>query len=249
MTALPGGRRAQRPRLLDAGRRGRPGGRADRRATPKPPSRHRLVGKRADRLDLPAKLFGAAYLHDLAARHAARPRAAPARFSGQARRPRRGRHPARGGGAAVEILREANFVASILESEAAATALGAAEQTPLGGVATSRSGALRDRVAEGAAGAELPVARAAARAIEPPPPTAGYSRPYIAHGSMGPSCGLAVFEDGQLTVWTHAQGVYPLRMLLARVLRPRAGEHQGDPHQGAGTMATTAPTTRRSTRR
>ena len=61
------------------------------------------------------------------------------------------------------------------------------------------------------------------RPITPPEPsnrrrlTAGYSRPYIAHGSMGPSCGLAVFEGGELTVWTHAQGVYPLRMLLARV--------------------------------
>jgi CO/xanthine dehydrogenase Mo-binding subunit len=34
---------------------------------------------------------------------------------------------------------------------------------------------------------------------------------------MGPSCGVAQFQDGGLTVWTHAQGVYPLRMLLARV--------------------------------
>jgi CO/xanthine dehydrogenase Mo-binding subunit len=34
---------------------------------------------------------------------------------------------------------------------------------------------------------------------------------------MGPSCGVAQLSDGRLTVWTQAQGVYPMRQLLARV--------------------------------
>jgi CO/xanthine dehydrogenase Mo-binding subunit len=76
-----------------------------------------------------------------------------------------------------------------------------------------------------------------------PPPEASnrrrhqavYSRPYIAHGSIGPSCAVAWFEDGRLTVWTHAQGVYPLRSLVARVC-DRAVEDITVIHaQGAGT--------------
>jgi CO/xanthine dehydrogenase Mo-binding subunit len=52
---------------------------------------------------------------------------------------------------------------------------------------------------------------------------------------MGPSCGLAVFEGGQLTVWTHAQGVYPLRMLLARVCALAPTSIKVIHAQGAGT--------------
>jgi CO/xanthine dehydrogenase Mo-binding subunit len=36
---------------------------------------------------------------------------------------------------------------------------------------------------------------------------------------MGPSCGLALFRDGRLSVWTHCQGVYPLRGALARAFK------------------------------
>jgi CO/xanthine dehydrogenase Mo-binding subunit len=39
------------------------------------------------------------------------------------------------------------------------------------------------------------------------------------HGSIGPSCAIAVFDNGSLTVWTHTQGVYPQRNSLAQLLR------------------------------
>ena len=44
------------------------------------------------------------------------------------------------------------------------------------------------------------------------------SRPYIAHASMSPSCALAEFRDGHLTVRSHGQGMHPLRKNLAPVL-------------------------------
>jgi nicotinate dehydrogenase subunit B len=47
---------------------------------------------------------------------------------------------------------------------------------------------------------------------------ATYSKPFIAHASIAPSCALASFEDGVLTVSTHSQGVVPLRVALARAL-------------------------------
>jgi len=52
------------------------------------------------------------------------------------------------------------------------------------------------------------------RAIE-----ATYTRPYQAHGSIGPSCAVAQFIDGAMTVWTHTQGVYPDRQGIAEMLR------------------------------
>jgi nicotinate dehydrogenase subunit B len=67
------------------------------------------------------------------------------------------------------------------------------------------------------------------RTIGPPPPSeptpgttrheATYTRMHVAHASVAPSCGLAVYRDGRLTVWTHSQGVYPLRDALARTLK------------------------------
>jgi nicotinate dehydrogenase subunit B len=46
-----------------------------------------------------------------------------------------------------------------------------------------------------------------------------YLRPYQLHASIGPSCAVALAEAGALTVWTHAQGVYPLRAALAEMLQ------------------------------
>jgi nicotinate dehydrogenase subunit B len=48
---------------------------------------------------------------------------------------------------------------------------------------------------------------------------ARYTRPYMMHGAIGPSCSVAQFIDGKMTVWTHTQGVYPLRAALADLLR------------------------------
>ncbi len=44
--------------------------------------------------------------------------------------------------------------------------------------------------------------------------SAQYSKPYIMHGSIGPSCAVALFENGKLNIWSHSQGVYPLRASL-----------------------------------
>jgi nicotinate dehydrogenase subunit B len=48
---------------------------------------------------------------------------------------------------------------------------------------------------------------------------ATFTRPYQAHGSIGPSCAVAQFVDGAMTVWTHTQGVYPDREGIAEMLK------------------------------
>lgn len=60
--------------------------------------------------------------------------------------------------------------------------------------------------------------------LQSPPTTAvttvhlRLERPYIMHGSIGPSAALARLQDGDLTIWTHTQGVYPLRLTIAECL-------------------------------
>jgi CO/xanthine dehydrogenase Mo-binding subunit len=53
----------------------------------------------------------------------------------------------------------------------------------------------------------------AARTLE-----AVYRRPYQMHGSIGPSCAVASFDGDALTVWSHAQGMFPLRKAIAEML-------------------------------
>lgn len=48
--------------------------------------------------------------------------------------------------------------------------------------------------------------------------SATYIKRYLMHGSIGPSCSVALLENDELTVWTHSQGVYPLRDGLAEML-------------------------------
>lgn len=48
--------------------------------------------------------------------------------------------------------------------------------------------------------------------------SAVYEKPYIMHGSIGPSAAVALFENGKLTIWTHSQGIYVLRGALSEAL-------------------------------
>ena len=41
-----------------------------------------------------------------------------------------------------------------------------------------------------------------------------YQKPYHMHASIGPSAGCAHFDGQSLQVWTHNQGVYPLRAAI-----------------------------------
>src|SRR5262249_22094873 len=81
---------------------------------------------------------------------------------------------------------------------------------------------------------------------------ATYRKPYIAHASIGPSCALAEFKDGKMTVWTHAQGVFPLRNDLSLSLKLpvsdiRCIHAEGSGcygHNGADDVSSTPPCSR-----
>ncbi|WP_431214021.1 molybdopterin cofactor-binding domain-containing protein [Puia sp. P3] len=76
-----------------------------------------------------------------------------------------------------------------------------------------------------------------------------YSKPYIMHGAIGPSCAVALFDtDNHLHIWSHSQGVYPLRATIANLLHmPEENIHiKGVPgsgcygHNGADDVAADA---------
>ena len=69
-----------------------------------------------------------------------------------------------------------------------------------------------------------------------------YTRPYIAHASIGPSCAVALWtNEGDATqnvervnVWCHSQGVFPLRGDLSKALRLPAQQITVSHHEGSG---------------
>ncbi len=48
--------------------------------------------------------------------------------------------------------------------------------------------------------------------------SAQYSRPFLAHASIAPSAAIALWNGKVLTVWSHGQGMYPLRGAIAHTL-------------------------------
>jgi nicotinate dehydrogenase subunit B len=191
-------------------------------AAVKRPAAYRIVGENAPRVDLAAKIFGEpAFIHDMAP-----PGLVHARV---VRQPRRGaaiktvdeaaiRRAAKG---PVEMLRDGNFLAILGDDETAveAAAGAAANHVTWDGI---------EPVAPFQEEARWLLQQPSIdRTIGPLPPEvpsganrhqATFTRMHIAHASVAPSCGLALYRDGRLTVWTHSQGVYPLRAALARTL-------------------------------
>jgi nicotinate dehydrogenase subunit B len=189
-------------------------------ATPKPHTAYRYVGKAIPRGDLPAKVSGSAFVHDMV-----RPDMLHARIL---RQPCRGARLATFDEAAVRraargdfrVVRVGEFVAFVGADEtmvqrAATVAPMHAKWDNVRQIAPDQQEAgwlvgqdSNDRVL----GSELPAAETRRVVV------ASYSRPYVAHASMGPSCALAEYRNGHLSVWSHTQGVYPLRTALANVL-------------------------------
>jgi CO/xanthine dehydrogenase Mo-binding subunit len=186
----------------------------------KPTSAYTVVGQSVPRVDLPAKLTGAAFVHDVLPENVlhARTLRQPARGATLASLDEAAiRRAAKG---ELRIVREANFVAfvSAVETVAQAAAVAADRYATWSNVraiapAEQEAAWLKGQPAED-------------RHIGAPPSTTPpknlaritVSRPYVAHASMAPSCALARFHDGHLTVRSHGQGMHPLRKNLAAAL-------------------------------
>ena len=183
-----------------------------------PASAHRVMGKSQPRVDIPAKVTGGeAYVHDMRL-----PGMVHARV---VRPPQPGAKLgsldtgiASGMPGVLKVVRDGSFVAVVAEKEFQAVQAmrrlqdhAAWEPGPmppaqiyshLASLASSHS-VILDRAGTAGEGASH---------------EATYLRPYQLHGAIGPSCAVAVFRDGALTVWSHAQGMFPLRDAVAELV-------------------------------
>jgi nicotinate dehydrogenase subunit B len=191
-------------------------------AAPKPVAGHKIVGKSVSRFDIPAKVTGgAAYVQDMRL---------PGMLHGRVIRPPRygskldsvDEAAAKAMPGVVAVMRDGSFLGVVAEREeqaikARAALLKSANWTlgpelpdPVRLFEVIKSLPSKDATIGVKQGAES----ANARTFE-----AVYTKPYMAHASIGPSCSVAEFKDGKMTVWTHSQGVFPLRAELVKALK------------------------------
>jgi CO/xanthine dehydrogenase Mo-binding subunit len=186
------------------------------------PATYLVIGKSLPRVDIPPKLVGAvAYVQDLRLPgmvHArvVRPPSYGARLSGAL--DTAGIQKMRG---VLKVVQDGRYLAVIAEREyQAVTAsralarLAAWDEPPALLPPEDPYGAFQRLPAQDTVIADGPATAAGAGAVE-----ATYRRPYQIHGSIGPSCAVGRYQDGVLTVWTHSQGVYPLRGALAELTK------------------------------
>jgi nicotinate dehydrogenase subunit B len=204
---------------------------------PKPASQHTIIGRPAPRRDIPAKVTGVPiYVHDLELPgmlhgRVARPPSYQARLTGV------DEAEVRAIPGVTAVVRDGSFLGVIAEREEQAIRAAARlkriarwEETTQLPEADPRF--LLKEKTEDEVISEKQDATAAGRAAKTL--EAEYTKPYIAHAAIGPSCAVARFDKGRYTVWTHSQGIFPLRRDLAPVLGVKEDEIAVIHMDGAG---------------
>ena len=194
---------------------------ADGRAAPKRADQLTLVGKPLPRLDLPDKVTGAGvYVHDLEL---------PGMLHGRVVRP-----PSYGAvlkafdGTRIEtmpgvraVVRDGRFLGVVAAREEQAVAAAAAlarcaawqEAADLPDVDALPT-FLRSRPSQVKVLSEKGVPQdKGAHAV-----SASYSRPFLAHASIGPACAVARVQAGAIEVWCQSQSIHPTRLDIAKTL-------------------------------
>jgi CO/xanthine dehydrogenase Mo-binding subunit len=214
----------------------------DREATPglvaKSPDQHVYVGASIQRRDIPGKVTGVpSYVHDIELPgmlhgRVVRPATRGARLLGVEER------EVRALPGFVALARDGNFLGVIAEREEQAIR---AQRRVARDARWAEAQTLPDRTdprylldlpTEDETISEKHDADAAARAAKRL--QAEFSRPMIAHASIGPSCAIGLLDGGKYTVWTHSQGIFPLRADLAKVLKVPESDIVVNHAEGAG---------------
>jgi nicotinate dehydrogenase subunit B len=201
---------------------------ATAKVKPKPASEYRWVGRSVPRRDIPKKFTGgAAYVQDI--------RLPGMVFGRVVRPPSPGAQllsvdeaAARRLPGVVAVVRDGNFLAVAAAREEQAIRAREALKASARWKETASLPPEGDALYRHLMSVPVPgqtVAEKTSVTVTAPTKTleALYTRPYQCHASMGPSCAVAQWQEGKLVVWTHSQGVFPLRGELAKVfdLRPQ----------------------------
>jgi nicotinate dehydrogenase subunit B len=195
---------------------------ATARARPKPAGLHRIVGQSIARFDIPGKVTGKAmYVQDM--------RPAGMVHGRVVRPPRYGATLAsldetkvRAIPGVIAVVRDGSFLGVVAEREENAVR---AREVLAASVTWKDGPELPDPARLFEHLKALPAKTSVISNKQAPLPggtrvlEASYTKPYMAHASIGPSCALAQWQDGKVTVWTHSQGVFPLRGELVKALK------------------------------
>jgi CO/xanthine dehydrogenase Mo-binding subunit len=183
------------------------------------PSAYRVVGTAAARLDLPDKIAGRPrFIADLRL---------PGQLFGRVLRP-----PSPGArlesvdesvvGDAVRVVRDGSFLGVVAADE---FALDSAAGKLRRAAVWSQTDTLPDErdipgfLRKAPVDSHTVLDDGTAPPAGGPTLTARYSRPFLAHASIAPSCGVARWEaGGTLSVWSSSQGIFRLRDAIAQAL-------------------------------
>lgn len=208
-------------------------------AMPKPPAKRMQAGYSVQRLDIPDKVFAhRRFIHD-AALHGMlhglvlRSELSAAKLTGLKE------DGARAVTGLIALVHDGNFVGVVSETEdGAQAALKALRRS-----ATWSSDRMlpdEDQLAaflkaEPSQSTEIDTRTASATREPVRTVRRQYTRPYIAHASIAPSCAIAKWTaEDRVHVWTHSQGIYLLRADLALVLKLPVEDITVEHMEGAG---------------
>jgi nicotinate dehydrogenase subunit B len=207
------------------------------KAKPKPPSAHKIVGKPIERLDIPRKVTGgAAYVQDLRLSRMAHGRVVrPPQYGAKLQTIDEAGVKALPG--VIAVVRDGSFLGVIAEREEQAikASTGLAKSAKwAAGPALPDQASIYDHLLSLPSEDKVVSEKQAALPEGVKIVEATYRKPYMAHAAIGPSCAVAEFKDGKMTVWTHSQGVFPLRGNLAMGLKLSADKIHCIHAEGSG---------------
>ncbi len=192
-------------------------------AVPKPSAKRTIAGNSIQRLDIPDKVFGRPrFIHDMALPEmlhgrVLRSEMAAAELTGLRE------DGARAVPGLVAIVRDGSFAGVVSETEdgaeAALIALRKDAAWTAGETLPDENGLADWLKAQPSESTVIDRKTAATPGESARTLRRQYTRPYIAHASIGPSCALAQWSGDRVNVWTHSQGIYFLRSDLALVLK------------------------------
>lgn len=207
-------------------------------AVPKPSTRRTLAGNSVPRLDIPDKVFATPrFIHDSAL---------PGMLHGRVLRSEMcaaklvdiKEDGARAVAGLAAVVRDGNFVGVVSETEdGAVAALASLRKSAVwsAGETLPDQDSLAEFLKAQPAESTIIDKRTASGAVEKKRTIRRqYTRPYIAHASIAPSCAMAQWTGNRVHVWTHSQGVYLLRADLALVLKLPVENITVEHMEGAG---------------
>jgi nicotinate dehydrogenase subunit B len=207
-------------------------------ATPKSSARRALAGSSVQRVDIPDKVFAQPrFIHDLPLPAMLHGRVLRSEVPG-ARLIELNEDGARGVAGLIAVVRDGNFAGVVSETEGGA-------ETALRGLRKRARWSSREPLPDENGLTDWLKSQPAESTIidRKTAPDAGtksrtlrrqYTRPYIAHASIAPSCAMAQWNGDRVHVWTHSQGVYLLRTDLALVLKLPVEHITVEHMEGAG---------------